>query len=148
MWKPKKRYPVFATSDNLIVEKFRSLLQGGANDKIFNEKFFDVVERRHGELGKQQQALFFFQIPIFIYLILVLAGIDINLSILGISAGKNLREVLVLISAGLGVWGAWANNQKGAIEGMLKARNERLAKGDKEKLDFLNVGYGLNPRIR
>src|SRR3954465_2762908 len=95
----KSKYSVFATIDRLRVDKFLSLLQGSASDKIFTDKFFDTIEKRRGELAKLQQTLFLFQLPIFIYLVLVLAGIDINLSVLGIAAGKNLREVLVLISA-------------------------------------------------
>lgn len=124
-----------------------SLLQGGSNDKIFSEKFFDTIEKRRSDLAKSQQTLVLLQAPVFAYLILVLVGVDINLSILGITAGKNLREVLVVASAGLGLWGTWLSNEKEAISSMLKARNDRLAKGDKEKMEFLDAGYGVSPLV-
>src|SRR5262249_40448348 len=118
----KKTYPVFATSDQVRTQKFLSLLQGGRNDKIFTDKFFETIEKRRADLGKLQQTILLLQLPTFAYLVLVLTGIDVNLSILGIAAGKNLRELLVVVSAGLGLWITLVTNEKSAIDSMLKAR--------------------------
>ena len=105
MRKMKFSYARFATSDRVRMEKFLSLLQGGANDRIFNEKFFDAIERRRSDLAKVQQTVTLLQVPIFAYLVLVLAGTNVNLSLLGFTVDAKLREVLVVASACLGLWG-------------------------------------------
>jgi hypothetical protein len=145
--KIKKSYAVFAAPTQIQKEQFRSLLQKGNEDTVFDQKFFEMVDRRRGEFGKLQQTLFFLQVPTFVYLVLVLAGIDVNLSLLGITAGKNLREALVLISSALGLWASLISSQKMVLESMLHARNEKLARGNKETIDFLDAGYGLLPFV-
>jgi hypothetical protein len=147
MRKIKDSYAVFATMAQIQTDRFRSVLTSGRDEPAFNDKFFEMIDRRRGELGKLQQTIFFLQLPTFMYLVLVLAGIDVNLSLFGIAAGKNLREALVLVSSGLGLWATLISSQKTTLENMLRAKNEKLAKGDKEKREFLNAGYGLQPFV-
>jgi hypothetical protein len=135
---------VFAKTSSLQIERFGSVLR---RSHVFDDKFFEMIDRRRADYEKLLQTILFLQIPTTAYLVLVLAGVDVNLSILGIAAGKNLREVLVIVASGLGLWSAYVRNQKSVIENMLHARAERMAKGDAAILEFIKAGYGLSPFI-
>jgi len=136
---------VFAPASKLRTERFLFLLRNDVDGKIFTERFFDAVDRRRASIAKLQQTLFFLQIPIFIYLALIISGVDANVTVLGVSAGKNLREALVVTSAVFGLWSSWANNESDGLQSIIKARNHKIAKGNKDAIDFLDVGYGISP---
>ena len=141
----KTRFNAFATSDAVRYERFKWLLSRSGSEKVFSEKFFDAVEKRCDAITKLQIQLFWLQVPIFVYLVLIVTGTDTNVSFLGITAGKNLREVLVVTSALLALWVTWLNNEKDGLKSMLKARNYRLAKGNVSYLEYLNAGHGIVP---
>jgi hypothetical protein len=43
------------------------------------------------------------------------------------------------------MWAAWATNETDDLNSMLKPKNERLVKADKEKLEFLYARNELSP---
>lgn len=145
--KLKTRYAVFLTAENVRTENFLSLLRSPRGQTVFNDKFFESVEKYRNELNQSQQKLFLFQLPIFIFLVLILTGTEISLNVLGITVGKNLREVMVVISAALGLGTAWLNNEKTTTQSILKAQNIHAAHDNKEVLEYLNAGKGLSPMI-
>ncbi|MEH2626787.1 hypothetical protein V1292_004842 [Bradyrhizobium sp. AZCC 1719] len=134
----------FSSANAIQREQFASILKKSAGSTTpFNDKFFEVIDKRRGELGKLQQTLFFLQLPTFIYLVLILTGTDVNLNLFGITAGKNLREPFILVSSGLALWTSFIGHHRGVLENILRANNDRLSKGDAQKANFLNVSYGL-----
>lgn len=138
----KNSRPLFATAAKLNRERFNEILRKAGKD-VITDKAFESADRRRSDIGKLQQTIFFLQLPAFIYLVLLISGTDVNLNMFGITATKNLREALIEISAGLGLWSAWLNHQVDVLESILQAKNERLAKGNADTLNVLNTAYGL-----
>ncbi|WP_426526786.1 hypothetical protein [Bradyrhizobium sp. McL0615] len=140
----KTTFPAFSSGDAVQTEHFRTILRKSSSAGPFNDKFFEMIDKRRGELGQLQRAIFFLQLPTFVYLVLLLTGTDVNLNLFGITAGKNLREAFILISSALGLWVTWIGHHKGVLGNMLRSNNDRLAKGDAQKATFLNFAYGLD----
>jgi hypothetical protein len=82
---------------------------------------FESVDRLRGENSKLQQTLLFIQLPVYICLVLLVSGTDVNLTVFGITATKNLREALIVLSAGLAVWATFLNNQAEALSSLVRA---------------------------
>jgi hypothetical protein len=143
MRKIKSSYSTFSRPASFQIDQFRTLLRSH-DDKVLPEKFFEMVDRRRGDLAKLQQTLFFLQVPTFMFLTLALAGSDVNISLFGLTVGKNLREALILVSSGLGLWTSWVGSQKQTLENILRAKHQKMSKGNKLVADMLNAGYGLD----
>ncbi|MBR0855473.1 hypothetical protein [Bradyrhizobium liaoningense] len=138
----KSSRPLFASSRKINSERFKEALRAGSKDALA-DKIFEAADRRRGEIGKLQQTIFFLQLPVFIYLVLLVSGTDVNLNMFGITATKNLREALIVVSAGLGLWSAWLTHQAEVLESLLRARHERMSKGNANTLELLNVAFGI-----
>jgi hypothetical protein len=132
----------FATASRLHRERYIATIKKAGSGAL-TDKVFESAARINGEIGKLQQTLFFLQLPTFIYLVLLLSGTDVNLTVFGITATKNLREALLVVSAGLGLWSAWLSHRSDVLESLLRAKNECDAKGGSDRLEVLNTAAGL-----
>lgn len=117
-----------------------------AGKSPFDDKFFAFVRKQHAALGKLLSKLIIVQIPIFTFLVLGLIPIHVQFSILGVSpdANKNLREVLVVISAILGLITAAINLNRNVLDDLTKAHLRRQSKGKKDVAELLEIAYGFN----
>ena len=115
------------------------------SDSIFDKNFIAVVQKRRDSLAKLSLQLVTFQIPIFAFLIFALIPLETHISFLGISptTNRNLREILIIASACLGVVAAFINLNQAVLSDMIASYARQRSKGDKDVNEFLNLGYGI-----
>ncbi len=85
------------------------------------------------------------QAPIFVLLVFSLLSFDVNVSMFGISASgvKGLREVLLAISATIGLAAYEINRDLGLLNEMLRGFIESKSTPNSDVREFLEVRYGV-----
>jgi hypothetical protein len=116
------------------------------NENILDEKYFEAVTKRRSSVFGALLKAYTIQIPILTFLVLSLIPIQANVSIFGLSptSNKNLREILIVVSAMIGLGIGFVNYYHDALSEILAAYAERRSKGDKDVEELLKVGYGLD----
>jgi hypothetical protein len=101
---------------------------------------------RRAELERRQIKLLGVQAAIFLVLALALVPIQINISIPIISSLQNtkgLKEIFLIVSAGLSLYGSIGNGEATYLSELIKTRIEKLTKGDADAAATLRAAYGL-----
>ncbi len=127
-------------------ERLRQLLSKSDLEEIFGNSFIEGLEKRKESLERVQWRLIAIQVPLFLFLAFSLLKLDVNLNVLGISAGvsQKLREVLLLLSTTFGVISATMNRELGFVKEMMKAFIEKQSGTDNNLKEFLEARYGLS----
>lgn len=117
-----------------------------AHEAILDDKFFEAVLKRRSSVLSAVLKAYAIQVPIFALLVLSLIPIEASFSILGISptSNKNLREILIALSALLGVAVGFLNSYHDALSEIIAAFIEKRSKGNKRLEGVLKAGYGLD----
>jgi len=117
-----------------------------AHETVLDDKFFDAVLKRRSSVLSAVLKAYAIQVPIFALLVLSLIPIEASFSILGISptSNKNLREILIALSALIGVGIAFLNSYHDALSEIIAAFTEKRSKGNKPLESVLKAGYGLD----
>jgi hypothetical protein len=125
---------------------FYNQLVKTSNANIFSEKFIEVVQRRRDTIDSRNFKLLGFQIPIFALLMMALIPIQAKVSVAGITpeASRNLREVLVVVSALLGLAVTFSNIHENILKDMVKAYIQKISKRNSAVSEFLEVGYDVS----
>jgi hypothetical protein len=131
---------------NLRQEVFYDLLSKEDTGTLFDDKFIEGVLKRRDHLANMALKLTSFQIPIFALLLFALIPIEAQVSVLGITptAGRNLREVLVVASAILGIIATLLTLNRSSLAEIVKAYTQKKSKGQDDVRQFLNIGYGID----
>jgi hypothetical protein len=134
---------LFASS--IRQERFRNLLSSDSMKDVFNDKFFEKVDKRLSELESRQLKIMAFGAVIFGVLALSLIPLKVQFSFFGITPTdtKGLREVLVLVGALLGLVSSTINREMGYLKEMLRARIDKQAGKNEDAKKFLSLPYGL-----
>lgn len=125
-------------------ERFKDVLR--KNVDTFDKDYIEAIQKRRAAALSIGWKLIAVQLPILTFLVLSLIPIQASVSIFGVSPGasKNLREVLVVISALLGVCSSALNHHVENLNEVVAAYIERRSKGDKEVADYLGMALGTN----
>jgi hypothetical protein len=116
------------------------------NESVLNDKFFEQIAKQRSSATGMRLKLFTIQIPILAFLVLSLIPIEASFSVLGISPGsnKNLREILVIVSAIIGIGSCFINYYVDVLTEILGAYAERRSKGKKDVEEMFKVSYALD----
>ncbi|MGX4804853.1 hypothetical protein [Bradyrhizobium guangdongense] len=125
-------------------ERFKDVLRKHAD--IFNDDYLEAIQKRRATARSLSFKLFSAQLPILIFLVLSLIPVDASVTIFGVSpkASKNLREVLIVASALVGVFATTLNHYVDIMNDIIGCFVDRRSKGDKEVSEFLGLGLGTN----
>ena len=131
---------------DLRKQRFYEALGAQGKDGIFDDKYIELIQRRRSSSYKIAFRVFSLQMPILIFLVLSLIPIQASVSVLGISpsANRNLREMLLIGSAFLGVAAAALNHHAAILSESLNAYAEKRSRGDAKIKGYLNIGYGVD----
>lgn len=127
-------------------QRFFDILANQDKDGAFDEAFIELVHKRRSSASQLTFKLISLQVPIFVLLVFSLIPIQASVSILGITpaASRNLREVLVVVSATLGVVSSGLGIYYAVLTEIIAAYVEKRSKGDKEVREFLGIGHGVD----
>ncbi|MHB8269259.1 hypothetical protein [Bradyrhizobium sp.] len=127
-------------------QRFYEVLAAQGKDGIFDDKYIELIQRRRSSSYKMAFRVFSLQMPILIFLVLSLIPIDASVSVLGISPSGNrhLREMLLIVSALLGVAAAGLSHHAAILSEILSAYTEKRSRGDAKIKGYLGIGYGVD----
>jgi hypothetical protein len=114
------------------------------NDRVLGDKFFVDIDKRRSSAANVRLIATAVQIPIFVLLALSLLPVDLNSAAQWAfpTSIKNLREVLIVVSATLALATTFVGYHHDVLTEILAAHVERLSKGDKAVREMLEISYG------
>jgi hypothetical protein len=126
-------------------QRYRYVLANQSLSKIFDDKFFEMVERRRNETDARHLKLVALQFPIFLCLVLVLLPGTIKFSFFGITPDdvRSLREALLVLSAVIGFGASLLASHSSHLKEILEARTERALETNEDAQKLYRVGYGI-----
>ena len=130
---------------SLRAARFRELLGKTKHKELLSEKFIDALEKRRDLLESRKLKALAFQAPLFLLLVFAMLEVNVHVSILGLTveSARNLREVVIVISALFALALVEFDLQLRHLEDMLKGVVDKQAGDDEDLKQFLRVRYGL-----
>lgn len=115
-----------------------------ANHGIFDEGYFKDVDKQRASAASLRLILVAIQIPIFAVFALALIPVGSDSHALGIvRASRDLREILIVVSAVLGVAINFIGYHHDVLAEIMAVRLARRSKDDKDVQELLNISYGM-----
>jgi hypothetical protein len=141
---PRLYTKLWVSASTLRQAKYLEIIR--KNDGVLGDKYFEDVDKRRSSAAGLRLMACAFQIPIFAFFALSLIPIEADFSVLGISptSNKNLREILIVVSAVLGLGIIFIGYYHDALTEILAAHAERRSKGNKDVQEMLKISYGIN----
>jgi hypothetical protein len=125
--------------------RYHTLFTSREFQSVFDAKFFDRAEDRLYDLEKRNYAATGLQLTIMTILVVSLIHLNLKVSFLGITSDDvgGAKEVLVLISAAIGIYETNLNLRINNLKEMLTARAVILAGESEDAKNVLLLSYGL-----
>jgi hypothetical protein len=125
--------------------RYAALFNSREFQSVFDAKFFDRVDDRLYDLQKRGWTATALQASIFIALIVSLIHLKVKFNMLGISSEdiNGAKEVLIIISAGIGIYWTSLNLQVDYLKEMLNAKAAILAGNNDDAKNVLLLAYGI-----
>src|SRR4051794_1577990 len=127
-------------------QRFFDILSEQREGGPFDSAFIDLLHKRRSSTIRFWFKLISLQFPILALLVLALIPIHASVSVLGITpaASRNLREILVVISAIFGVIASGVSIYYAVLNEMIEAYVIKLSKGNSETKEFLGIAHGVD----
>ena len=141
---PRPYTILWVKASTLRQERYSETIQ--KNDGVFGDRYFEDVDKRRSSAAFLRLIVVAVQIAIFAFFALSLITSEANPSGLAFSpaSSKNLREILIVVSAILGLGIAFIGHYHDVLTEILAAHVERLSKGDKDVQEMLRIAYGVD----
>lgn len=116
------------------------------HEAVLDGGFMEAVTKRRSSVFSALLKAYALQVPIFVFLVLSFIPIEASFSLFGVTptSNKNLREILVVLSALIGVAIGFLNYYYESMSEILAAYAERKSKGNKDVESVLRLGFGLD----
>ena len=126
-------------------DEFASLLDAPAYKGVFDEKYFDGLERRKAFLEGRTHKVEVLQATVLLILALAVLSLHLPISFFGVSSGdtRSLREVLLVIASTIQFMLMWYRSEQHYIDELLTTYVGKLSRGSESAQHALAVRYGL-----
>jgi hypothetical protein len=140
MWKPRPHSNLWVSSSTLRRAQYSELVRN-SEDSPYKGALVDIDKRRAAVAGLRL-VMCALQLPIFAFFALSLVPAGANPSIL-VALSKELREILLVISAALGLCIGVAGYYHAALTDMLSAHLDARKENDSAR-EILRISFGID----
>jgi hypothetical protein len=125
--------------------EFASLLDAPEYKNIFDEKYFDGLERRKAFLEGRTHTVEVLHATVLLFLALAVLSVHLPISLFGVSSGdtRSFREVLLIIASTVQYMSMWYKSEQRYIDELLTTYVGKLSRGAESAQHALAVRYGL-----
>lgn len=126
-------------------QEFAELLDVPAFKDLFNEKYFEGLERRKDFLVGRAHKMQAVQLLTLLLLGLAVLSVHLSVSFFGLSTAesRNVREVLLVVSSSVQLFNIFSVTEQMYIRELLDTYVRKLSKGNDIARRALEVRYGL-----
>lgn len=147
VWRRKIKWhdSTWLTSSGLREKRFAALISAEETKGRFDEKFFEGLEKRRDLAEGRELKIQALQLPIILFLMLIVIGVDVKFSVLGLTPVRadGFREILLCISSTLGFLTTTFQFQKDLANEMLRVHCKSRSNGHPDAEPFFKLRYGL-----
>jgi hypothetical protein len=113
------------------------------NDGVLPDRYFEDVEKRRSAAAGLRLITCVIQVPIFVFFVLSLIPVESSSFVFG-ALSKDLREILIVVSAALGLCISVIGYYHDALTEILAAHVEYRSNGNKSVEEMLRLSYGID----
>jgi hypothetical protein len=127
-------------------EAFKEILdRTSVREQFFNEKFLEGLEKRRDGLDQRDRNAQLVQWTVLLMLGISIFAVNVPISLFGMSTSNasNLREILLLITASVPLYGLYAAVERTQITDAMNLYVQKIAGDDATVLRIMNLRYGL-----